>query len=100
MQILYDKGSVSKKTLQLLNHNLTGVAKQALSPHNEFWDSSKVLKMMQKSKYFNTDEDSVEYPETIMKMLDLGKYIFSCLSNQLTFWLLYILQEIVHCNKI
>ncbi|KAG8184513.1 hypothetical protein JTE90_002359 [Oedothorax gibbosus] len=70
VEILYDKGSVSKKTLQLLNQNLSGVAKQALSPNTEFWDSSKVLKMMQSSKYFNTDEDLVEYPKAIKSMLD------------------------------
>ncbi|XP_035217076.1 DNA mismatch repair protein Msh6-like isoform X2 [Stegodyphus dumicola] len=69
-EILYERSSVSKKTLQLLDNNLNRVSKEALSSGSQFWDSTKVLKFLSASGYFKGENDVLECPETILKMLD------------------------------
>ncbi|GIY02744.1 hypothetical protein CEXT_744411 [Caerostris extrusa] len=68
VEILYDKMSITKKTLQLLNHHLTGASKEALS--SQFWQPTKVMKFLEDSKIFSKEDNSLEYPETLKKMLD------------------------------
>ncbi|KAF8791514.1 DNA mismatch repair protein Msh6 like protein [Argiope bruennichi] len=78
VEILYDKASISKETLHLLNHHLTGTAKEVISSF--IWNSQRALRFLQKTEIFNKEDDSLEYPETLMQMLDPGD---NCLETPL-----------------
>lgn len=68
---------MSKKTLQLLNNNLSNVPKEALNSGTQFWDSVKTLKFLGEAEYFKGgDDDTVHLPETLLQMLDPGNYFF------------------------
>ncbi|CAL1277104.1 unnamed protein product [Larinioides sclopetarius] len=68
VEILYERSSISKKTFELLNHHLTGTTKEVISSFH--WDSQRVLRFLQKTEIFTKEDDTIEYPETLMQMLD------------------------------
>ncbi|XP_045216870.2 DNA mismatch repair protein Msh6-like isoform X2 [Mercenaria mercenaria] len=70
VQILYEKGHLSPRTLQVINNNLTSVMKEALTPKTEFWESSKTLRVLSEETYFKQEESSdVEWPEVLKAMM-------------------------------
>ncbi|XP_054714457.1 DNA mismatch repair protein Msh6-like [Uloborus diversus] len=69
VEIIYERSSVSKATLQLLINNLSSVPKEALNSGSEFWDSTKVLKYLSEKKYFK-EGDAEEIPDVLKNMLD------------------------------
>ncbi|GBM44074.1 DNA mismatch repair protein Msh6 [Araneus ventricosus] len=66
--ILYERSSITKKTFELLNHHLTGTTKEVIASFH--WDSQRVLRFLQKTEIFTKEDDTIEYPETLMQMLD------------------------------
>ncbi|XP_054273047.1 DNA mismatch repair protein Msh6-like [Macrosteles quadrilineatus] len=51
-QILYERGQLSPRTLQVLNTSLVTVMKEQLAPESEFWSSTKTLTTLSERKYF------------------------------------------------
>ncbi|XP_041361068.1 DNA mismatch repair protein Msh6-like [Gigantopelta aegis] len=68
-QVLYERGKVSLKTLQVINTHLLSAIKDGLAPSTEFWDSSKTLKNLAEEKYFQDEGKSFEWPEVIKNMI-------------------------------
>lgn len=70
VEILYERSSLSKKTLQFLHSTLNNVPKEGLNSGSQFWDSSKVLKFLSEEGYFKAENDSIQWPEAVQQMLD------------------------------
>ncbi|GAB1597711.1 DNA mismatch repair protein Msh6-like [Argonauta hians] len=69
-QILYERGKVYPKTMQIINNLPGNVVKEGLNSGTEFWQSSKTLKTLSESNYF-VDEESKEviWPDVLKKMM-------------------------------
>ncbi|CAI9720918.1 mismatch repair Msh6 [Octopus vulgaris] len=69
-QILYERGKVYPKTMQIINNLPGNVIREGLNPGTEFWQSSKTLKTLSECNYF-VDEESKEivWPAALKKML-------------------------------
>ncbi|XP_076457037.1 DNA mismatch repair protein Msh6-like [Babylonia areolata] len=67
-QILYERGRMSQKTLQLIN-GYTGSIKEALSPGKEFWESSRTLKTLLEENYFKEEGEEFRWPDAIKAMM-------------------------------
>nr|XP_042907629.1 DNA mismatch repair protein Msh6-like [Parasteatoda tepidariorum] len=72
VEIVYEKSTVSQKTLKLFDSNLIGVSKHAL---NLFWDGQKTLKFMADSGYYNGEDGNLQWPETILQILEKDDFL-------------------------
>ncbi|GFS42056.1 DNA mismatch repair protein Msh6 [Nephila pilipes] len=73
-EVLYERNSVTKKTLQILSHHLseTTIMKQSFS---EFLPPYRVLRYLQQTEIFHKENaypEVVELPETFLKFLEPG----------------------------
>ena len=66
----------------MINSNLTSIIKESLSPRTEFWDSSKTLKVLAEESYFrDNDDDDVQWPEVLKKMMSDSKSYHSTIKD-------------------
>jgi DNA mismatch repair protein MSH6 len=56
-QVLYPRGQLSQKVMNVVQHQLTGALREALTPGTEFWDASKTLKNLAEAMYFIEEEE-------------------------------------------
>ncbi|GFQ91601.1 DNA mismatch repair protein Msh6, partial [Trichonephila clavata] len=68
VEVIYEKSSVTKETVQLLNHHLSGA--QITRSGSDFWLPYKIMRHLQQMEIFALEDESIEYPETFMKFLD------------------------------
>lgn len=66
------RGRVFEKILSLINNNLFFVIKEYLRLDIEFWDSSKIFKVLVEEEYFKC-EDEVVWLECFKKMMFDGR---------------------------
>ncbi|XP_046358330.1 DNA mismatch repair protein Msh6-like [Haliotis rufescens] len=67
--VLYERGKMSAKTMQLINTNLSSALKESLASGTEFWDSSKTLKTLAEEDYFKMDGELFEWPGDLKGMM-------------------------------
>lgn len=72
VQVLYEKGTLSSKTLQILKNCLNSALLDPLLPNTQFWDSNKTLQFLAEGKYFETEVESarITWPAVLKGMLD------------------------------
>ncbi|GFX60169.1 hypothetical protein TNCV_4533301 [Trichonephila clavipes] len=68
VEVIYEKSSVTKETVQLLNHHLSGA--QITRSGSDFWLPYKIMQHLQQTGIFTLEDELIEYPETFMKFLD------------------------------
>lgn len=68
IEVIYEKLSTSKRTVQLLKQHLTGA--KVMQSGSVFWWPYRILRYLQQTEIFTLEDESIEYPETFMKFLD------------------------------
>ncbi|XP_069702294.1 DNA mismatch repair protein Msh6 isoform X2 [Periplaneta americana] len=69
VQVLYERRTLSEKTLQLLSSSLASVLKEALAPETEFWSAHKTLTTLAEGGYFSSESCGTKWPEGIKQFL-------------------------------
>lgn len=75
VQVLYEKGALSTRTLQIIKNCVCDAIVDALSPKKEFWEADKTLQFLFENRYFNSGDDAkgeVFWPEVLKMMQDEG----------------------------
>lgn len=55
VHVVYKRGNLSQKTLQILNNTLAACIKESLLRETQFWSSSTTLKNLHEGEYFKSD---------------------------------------------
>ncbi|XP_067666471.1 DNA mismatch repair protein Msh6-like [Haliotis asinina] len=67
--VLYERGKMSAKTVQLIKTNMSSALKESLASGTEFWDSSKTLKTLAEEDYFKEEGKDFEWPGGLKEMM-------------------------------
>ncbi|XP_018403551.1 PREDICTED: probable DNA mismatch repair protein Msh6 [Cyphomyrmex costatus] len=73
VHVLYERGNLSQKTLQLINNTLPAALKEPLQREAQFWSATTVLKKLHEENYFKKESDSsFAWPEGLKPYLNEG----------------------------
>ncbi|XP_055096815.1 DNA mismatch repair protein Msh6 isoform X8 [Symphalangus syndactylus] len=71
VQVLFEKGNLSKETKTILKSSLSSSLQEGLIPGSQFWDASKTLRTLLEEGYFReklTDDIGVMLPQVLKGM--------------------------------
>ncbi|XP_043250330.1 probable DNA mismatch repair protein Msh6 [Colletes gigas] len=71
VHVVYERGNLSQKTLQILNNNLAACIKEPLLRESQFWSSTTTLKNLHEGEYFKSDS-SFSWPTGLKPFLNEG----------------------------
>ncbi|XP_076654802.1 DNA mismatch repair protein Msh6 [Halictus rubicundus] len=73
VHIVYERGNLSSKTLQILNNTLAACIREPLLRESQFWSASTTLKNLHEGEYFKkTTDSSFSWPEGLQPYLNPG----------------------------
>ncbi|XP_031845386.1 DNA mismatch repair protein Msh6 isoform X2 [Nomia melanderi] len=72
VHVVYERGSLSPKTLQILNNTLAACIKEPLLRETQFWSSSTTLKNLHEGEYFKQSDSSFSWPVGLKPYLNQG----------------------------
>lgn len=73
VHIIYERGNLSQKALQLINSTLPAALKESLQREAQFWSATTVLKKLHEGNYFKKETDSsFAWPEGLRLYLNEG----------------------------
>nr|XP_012231941.1 PREDICTED: probable DNA mismatch repair protein Msh6 [Linepithema humile] len=73
VHVLYERGNLSQKTLQIINSTLPAALKEALQREVQFWSATTTLKKLHEGDYFKNEQDSsFAWPEGLKPYLNEG----------------------------
>ncbi|XP_071562945.1 probable DNA mismatch repair protein Msh6 [Temnothorax nylanderi] len=73
VHVIYERGTLSQKTLQLINNTLPAALKEPLQRESQFWSATTVLKKLHEGSYFKKENDSsFAWPEGLKPYLNEG----------------------------
>ncbi|XP_011874515.1 PREDICTED: probable DNA mismatch repair protein Msh6 [Vollenhovia emeryi] len=73
VHVIYERGNLSQKTLQLINSTLPAALKEPLQREAQFWSAATALKKLHEGSYFKKEEDSsFAWPEGLRPYLNEG----------------------------
>ncbi|KAL0119437.1 hypothetical protein PUN28_007732 [Cardiocondyla obscurior] len=73
VHVIYERGNLSQKTLQLINSTLPAALKESLQRETQFWSATTVLKKLHEESYFKKENDSdFAWPKGLMPYLNKG----------------------------
>lgn len=73
IHIIYERGNLLRKTLQLINNILPAAMKEPLQREAQFWSATTVLKNLHEGDYFKKEKDSnFAWPEGLKSYLNEG----------------------------
>ncbi|XP_050450854.1 probable DNA mismatch repair protein Msh6 [Cataglyphis hispanica] len=73
VHIIYERGNLSRKTLQLINNTLPAALKESLQREAHFWSATTTLKNLHEGDYFKKEKDSnFAWPEGLKSYLNEG----------------------------
>ncbi|KAH0951034.1 hypothetical protein HN011_010133 [Eciton burchellii] len=73
VHVIYERGNLSQKTLQLINSTLPVALKEPLQRETQFWSATTTLKKLHEADYFKKEKDSdFAWPEGLKPYLNEG----------------------------
>ncbi|XP_015439440.1 PREDICTED: DNA mismatch repair protein Msh6 [Dufourea novaeangliae] len=72
VHVVYERGNLSQKTLQILNNTLTTCIKEPLLRETQFWSSSTTLKNLHEGEYFKNSDSGFSWPAGLQPYLNEG----------------------------
>lgn len=72
VHVVYERGNLSQKTLQILNNTLAACIKEPLLRETQFWSSSTTLKNLHEGEYFNNPDSGFSWPAGLQPYLNQG----------------------------
>ncbi|EFN63608.1 Probable DNA mismatch repair protein Msh6 [Camponotus floridanus] len=73
MHVIYERGNLSRKILQLINNTLPAALKEPLQREAQFWSATTTLKNLHEGNYFKKEEDSdFAWPADLKSYLNEG----------------------------
>ncbi|XP_029035592.1 probable DNA mismatch repair protein Msh6 [Osmia bicornis bicornis] len=72
VHVVYERGNLSQKTLQILNNTLAACIKEPLLRESQFWSSSTTLKNLHEGEYFKKGDAEFSWPEGLKPYLNEG----------------------------
>ncbi|XP_054003726.1 probable DNA mismatch repair protein Msh6 isoform X2 [Hylaeus anthracinus] len=70
VHVVYERGNLSQKTLQILNNALAACIKEPLLRETQFWSSITTLKNLHEGEYFMKPESGFSWPTGLQKYLN------------------------------
>ena len=70
VHVLYERGNLSQKTLQILNNALAACIKEPLLRETQFWSSTTTLKNLHEGEYFKKSDSGFSWPEGLRSYLN------------------------------
>ncbi|XP_076766173.1 DNA mismatch repair protein Msh6 [Xylocopa sonorina] len=72
VHVVYERGNLSQKTLQILNNALAACIKEPLLRESQFWSSSTTLRNLHEGDYFKKPGSEFQWPEGLQPYLNQG----------------------------
>nr|XP_033324145.1 probable DNA mismatch repair protein Msh6 [Megalopta genalis] len=72
VHVVYERGNLSQKTLQILNNTLAACMKEPLLRETQFWSALTVLKNLHEGEYFKQADSSFSWPRGLQPYLNQG----------------------------
>ncbi|XP_076238982.1 DNA mismatch repair protein Msh6 isoform X2 [Calliopsis andreniformis] len=72
VHVVYERGNLSQKTLQILNNTLAACIKEPLLRETQFWSSSTTLKNLHEGEYFKKSDSGFCWPTGLQLYLNPG----------------------------
>ncbi|OAD61552.1 putative DNA mismatch repair protein Msh6 [Eufriesea mexicana] len=72
VHVVYERGSLSQKTLQILNNTLAACIKEPLLRESQFWSSTTTLKNLHEGEYFKKLDSEFQWPVGLQPYLNQG----------------------------
>lgn len=70
VHVVYERGNLSQKTLQIFNNNLAACIKESLLRESQFWSSSTTLKNLHEGDYFKKSDSEFQWPTGLQSYLN------------------------------
>ncbi|XP_028406070.1 DNA mismatch repair protein Msh6-like [Dendronephthya gigantea] len=75
-QILFERGTITKKTQSVLQHEMVATLKEQLYSGSEFWNAAKTIKFLQENEYF-LEEGEQKWPEALKEIANGDNAVLS-----------------------
>ncbi|XP_033224554.1 probable DNA mismatch repair protein Msh6 isoform X2 [Belonocnema kinseyi] len=72
VHIIYERGTLSQKTMNILNGMLQSAIKEPLQKDVQFWSATKILEHLHEQEYFKNGESKFEWPKELEPYLNPG----------------------------
>ncbi|XP_012344684.1 probable DNA mismatch repair protein Msh6 [Apis florea] len=70
VHVVYERGNLSQRTLQIFNNNLAACIKESLLRESQFWSSSTTLKNLHEGDYFKKSNSEFQWPTGLQSYLN------------------------------
>ncbi|CAK9830154.1 Probable DNA mismatch repair protein Msh6 [Anthophora retusa] len=70
VHVVYERGNLSQKTLQILNNALATSIKEPLLRESQFWSSTTTLKNLHEGEYFKKSDSEFQWPAGLRPYLN------------------------------